>query len=564
MSAPRGTSLDIDQQAILTEFLRESVEQLDELEQGLLALESRSDDRALLGQLFRSAHTLKGNAGMVGLRSLEGSTHALEGVLEQIQSGELAATADLVSLLLRLVDAFRRVIPRAVEGHDDVLPEHDALVAWLDGQGAMASLRAHDGTARGAVVPVANVHERSLRVDVTKLDRLIDLMGELSVARGRVTALLASRTHRAWDELQHAHHDSERLYLAVQEELMRVRMVALGPTLRCYRRIVRDLCLLRDKSAELVIEGEDVEVDTSIVEGIRDPLTHLIRNAIDHGIEAPAKRRAAGKPERGTLRLSARHAAGSVLISLSDDGGGIDREALLARAREHGVLATGERPDDEALLRCIFTAGLSTLDSADEVSGRGVGMDIVRRSIEALRGSVTVHSEPGCGTTVTLRMPLTLAIIDGFYVSAGGETLIVPLEHVIECMSLPLDDRERDACFGVIALRDKPLPYVRLSRFFGLPASAQRRESVLIVEHEGRLAAFVVDALQGASPTVLKPLASLVDDADGVSSCAILGNGRVALVIDVAQLLERASASAQAHGAQTGATAEAHDAGGTP
>jgi two-component system chemotaxis sensor kinase CheA len=377
---------------------------------------------------------------------------------------------------------------------------------------------------------------RSLRVDVLKLDRMLDLSGEIAIARGRLGELL-ERGQATHAELLEEHRETDRLYLDLQELIMKARMVPIGPSFHQHLRTVRDIATSHGKQARLVVEGEDVEVDTAVVEYVRDPLTHMVRNALDHGIESPEARRAAGKDPVGRLVLRAFHEAGSMVIQVVDDGAGLDRARIAKKAVAMGLAPDAARLSDEDLARIVFEPGFSTADRITELSGRGVGMDVVRRNVEALRGSVAIESEAGRGTTVTIRVPLTLAIIQGFKIGVGDEAYILPLDAVVECLELPASETASPFAHGVVNLRDKPLPYLRLRDHFGLEGQRPARENVVVVQHGTQAAGIVVDELHGESSTVIKPLGSMFKAIPGVAGSSILGNGRVALILDVAGIL---------------------------
>jgi two-component system chemotaxis sensor kinase CheA len=314
-------------------------------------------------------------------------------------------------------------------------------------------------------------------------------------------------------------------------------MVPIGPSFHQHLRTVRDVATSQGKQARLVVEGEDVEVDTAVVEIVRDPLTHMVRNALDHGIEPPEVRRAAGKDPTGRLLLRAFHDAGSMVIQVVDDGAGLDRDRIARKAVAMGLVADAARLSDEDLARVVFEPGFSTAETVTELSGRGVGMDVVRRNVEALRGSVAIESERGRGTTVTIRVPLTLAIIQGFKVGIADEAYILPLDAVVECLELPPEETASASVHGVVNLRGKPLPYLRLREHFGLEGRRPARENVVVVQHGVQSAGIVVDELHGESSTVIKPLGSMFKQIPGVAGSSILGNGRVALILDVAGIL---------------------------
>jgi two-component system chemotaxis sensor kinase CheA len=334
--------------------------------------------------------------------------------------------------------------------------------------------------------------------------------------------------------------------MELQELVMQARMVPLGTAFRPQVRAVRDLALSQGKQVKLVCEGGEVEVDNAIIEGLRDPLTHLVRNAVDHGIESPESRRALCKDPVGTVVLKASHQGGRIVVEIRDDGAGLDEAGIAARARERKICAEPERLPREELLNLILLPGFSTAEKITEVSGRGVGMDIVRRNIESLHGTLAIESERGKGVRFVITLPLTLAIVDGFAVGAGGETYVLPIEAVAECVELPRSESRNGRATGVLNLRGQPLPYLRLRDFFGLGGEPASRESVVVIRHgEGR-AGLAVDELHGEGQTVIKPLASLFRRVPGVSGSALLGDGRVALILDVGNLMRAALAALEA------------------
>jgi two-component system chemotaxis sensor kinase CheA len=382
---------------------------------------------------------------------------------------------------------------------------------------------------------------RTLRVDIAKLDELLNIAGEIAIARSRLAAMLERLEGDAARATLDAHREADRLYADLQDLVMKTRMVPVGGLLRQFGRVVRDLAEARGKHVRLVIEGEDVEVDTAVVEHLRDPLNHMLRNAVDHGVEPPAIRKGRGKSAEGTVSLRAFHQGGSIVVQVSDDGRGIERRRVLDKARMRGLLGPHEEPSDRELLEMIFLPGFSTADAVTEISGRGVGMDVVRRNVEAIRGTVDVSSREGEGTTFDLRLPLTLAIIQGFLVDVAGETYVVPVDSVEECVELGGDDRQRRGATGVVNLRGEALPWVRLREVFAACSGpAPARESLLVVRHPGGRAGVLVDHLIGENQIVIKSLGRLFQRVRGVAGSAILGSGRVALILDVATLLRDA------------------------
>ena len=486
---------DLNHDALMATFLQETEDDLTALEAGLLALEESPDDAELRLELLRRAHTLKGNASIVGMQALAGFAHGYESRLENLG----VVDAALVAELLAGVDTLRRLVE--------------------DRQSCLS------GDARQSGLPV--LHQSHVRVAAEKLDRMLDLAGEIAIARGRVQQMLAASDFDA-DAVIEVERQTDQLQGELQELIMRARMVPVGPMFRQYARTVRDLAAAHGKNVRLETIGEDVELDTSAVERLRDPLTHMIRNAIDHGIEPPAERVAKGKPAAGHITLEARHEAGMIVIRVSDDGAGLDRNAIAARAQTLGLSADNDR--------VIFEPGFSTTQEVTDLSGRGVGMDVVRRGIEALRGTIAIATSEGKGTTFTIRLPLTLAVIDGFGVSAGEETYIVPMENVVECVELPSSERAEDKT-GVLLLRDATVPWVRLRKLFALDGAAPARENVLVVQHDGARAGLVVDTLHGAGQAVIKPLGDFFAVVPGIAGSSILGSGRVALILDTAAIL---------------------------
>jgi two-component system chemotaxis sensor kinase CheA len=543
--------IEIDREALLQTFLAEAEETFVHMEQSLVALESRPGDDQLLHGLFRDAHTVKGAAGLVGFDAVRDLAHDLEDVLERLRKRQLAVNDALVTLLLRSVDVLRGAVADAAGG--STTPSETVLgfrrrLADAAGAGGGAGGEApppggeppsgggepaRDGEAPA---PQPAGGGRSLRVDVTKLDRMLDLSGEIAIARGRLGEMLERGTVGHADLLE-AHRETDRLYLDLQELIMKARMVPIGPSFHQHLRTVRDVATAHGKQVRLVVEGEEVEVDTAVVEYVRDPLTHMVRNALDHGIEPPAVRTAAGKDPVGKLTLRAFHEAGSMVIQVIDDGAGLDRRRIAEKAVGMGLAADGSRLTEEDLARIVFEPGFSTAEKVTEISGRGVGMDVVRRNVEALRGSVAIESTPGQGTAVTIRVPLTLAIIQGFKVGIGDEVYILPLDAVVECIELPASESAAGRACGVVNLRGRPLPYLSLREHFSLGGVRPPRENVVVVQHGTQTAGVVVDALHGESSTVIKPLGAMFKGIPGVAGSSILGNGRVALILDVAGLL---------------------------
>ncbi|RRS04305.1 chemotaxis protein CheA [Aquabacterium soli] len=370
---------------------------------------------------------------------------------------------------------------------------------------------------------------QSIRVDADKLDRLIDLVGELIIASAG--ASLVARASRV-PTLDEAHSVLSNLVEEVRDSALQLRMVKIGATFGRFQRVVHDVARELGKDIALAVSGEDTELDKTVVEKIGDPLTHLVRNAMDHGIEPVEVRLARGKPARGTVRLNAFHDSGSIVIEVGDDGGGLKRERILAKAVERGLVEPGKVLSDSEIFGLIFEPGFSTAEQVTNLSGRGVGMDVVKRNITALRGSVYIDSAEGVGTTVTVRLPLTLAIINGFQVGVGPSVFVVPMEMVEECIAFSAEEGH-----DYTNLRGQVLPFVRLRQLFGIDGPVPPRQNIVVVRHAGQRAGLVVDTLLGEFQTVIKPLSRLFVQVRGISGSSIRGSGDVALILDVPALL---------------------------
>jgi two-component system chemotaxis sensor kinase CheA len=547
---------------LLDLFFEEGAISLAELEAGLLGLEADPADRESVDLLFRVAHSLKGRSAMMGFAEIAEFTHGLETLLGGVREKRAAVTTEMVDALLASKDVLGGLITRARSresaGPDEagaiarVARRLDALITG-EAQGAPAVATAPTPLPTVASPPPPPAIDdpprrrrtdrevsSSVRVPIEKIDGLVDLVGELVTAHSMLAQTVAELGGNQPDRLRETVARMDRHVRDLHERIVGCRMVPLASVLGHFPRLVRDLATSEGKLAAFEISGEGTELDRAIVERIADPLTHLVRNAVDHGLEPPDVRRRAGKPETGRLRLDAYQQGGRVHISVADDGRGLDRERILARAARSELIPADRTLADADILALIFQPGFSTAERVTEVSGRGVGMDVVKRSVESLGGTVAVESEPGNGTRFVIKLPLTLAMLDGQLLEAGEQLYVLPLVSVGECVR---PDPGSVHCVAgaaeVLTVRGETMPLVRLREVFGGTGAADDPTDgpAVVVEDEGRRVAILVDALHGQQQVVIKSLAGSVGSVDGVGGATILGDGRVALILDVPGLV---------------------------
>jgi len=391
---------------------------------------------------------------------------------------------------------------------------------------------------RKATEGVANV-----KVPAEKLDILMDLVGELVIAQARLNQ---SSLQIRDPSLFTIAEDIERLTTELRDNTLGLRMLSIGTTFARFRRLVRDLSNDLGKKIELVTEGAETELDKTVIDRLGDPLVHLIRNSIDHGIEMPEQRKASGKPEKGTVLISAVHRESHVVITIKDDGAGLDAEAIRSKAIERGVLTEDSTPSDQELYNLIFDAGFSTAKVVSNVSGRGVGMDVVKRSIEELRGTVSIDSNPGEGSTVTIELPLTLAIIEGLLVQVEHEKYVIPLSQVDECIELTAEEVKNANGNKLIEVRGELVPYLRLRECFNNNGDALQIEQIVVIRSGDTRFGFTVDQVIGQHQTVIKGLGKMYEGVKGLAGATILGDGNVALILDTNVLIQDASAGSKA------------------
>ena len=489
------------------------------------------DDQGIT-DLIRSHHTDAGRVAAFLVEHGATTVAALEAALAEDASGAPAATGDPgTGTAGATQDPSGEAEQRSREQHAlAAVPAQTRRPPSVQAEGKTGDAKTRDGG-----------ESRSIRVEAPRLDRLIDVVGELVIA-GAAAGLRASQAGN--DDLLEAMSDVMRLVEEVRDSALQLRMVPIGTTFSRFQRVVRDVSAELGKDIALSITGGETEVDKALVERIGDPLMHLVRNSMDHGIESAQVRLERGKPARGSLRLNAFHDSGSIVIEVQDDGGGINRDRVLAKAIERGLVDPGASLTDSEIYNLIFEPGFSTAEQVSNLSGRGVGMDVVKRNVTALRGTIDVESRPGHGSTMRIRLPLTLAIIDGFLVGVGGSAFVIPLDRVVECVALPPLAHTRDC----MDLRGEVLPFIRLRSLFSIPGERPRRENVVVVDYAGVKTGLVVDSLMGEFQTVIKPLGQLFEHVQGIGGATILGNGEVALIIDVATLVAHVTVLASAPG----------------
>ena len=484
----------------------------------------------------------------------------IEGVFEfMLEDCSLTVLApDAVS-----ADYERLLEARAPEGEarDSLLAAWQVLAGpdaapFIDRREQVPERRANEPERRAGVKERRGGEEtRFIRVRADKLDHLIDLIGELVIASSGAQMVARLEQSPTFGEA------SQRISDLVQEArdgALGLRMMPIGETFSRFQRVVRDVSKQLAKDVELAISGGDTEMDKQMVETIADPLMHLVRNSLDHGLETPDERLAAGKSAQGRICLNAYHESGSVILEVSDDGRGLNRDRILAKAIERGLVEPEADLDDEQVYQLIFMPGFSTAEQVTNLSGRGVGMDVVKRNVEGLRGQIRVSSRPGQGATIQIRLPLTLAIIDGFLTSVGGVSYVLPLELVAECLEVPLECQSHpDRVAGHFDLRGEVLPYLDIGRFYRQAPSGGGRRSLVLVRDGSTRVGLIVDRLHGEHQTVIKPLGQVFQDIKGLAGSTILGSGEVALILDVPALLDLATSRLSGAPGTRGHTARA-------
>ncbi|MDX6245790.1 MAG: two-component system, chemotaxis family, sensor kinase CheA [Frankiales bacterium] len=583
---------------IVHEFLVESHENLDQLDQDLVALEQEPDSRPLLGSVFRTIHTIKGTSGFLAFGQLEKLTHVGEGLLSHLRDGRMVLTPEITSVLLELVDAVRTILrnveadgtegdvnigkllarltalqngeslppegPPSVDVNPDgsplfgqslvdkgVVSEEDVTLAVMEQSVGDQRLIGEILVEHGAVTPEdlsqvlgmgadgrRSVADSSVRVDVEVLDNLMRLVGEMVLTRNQIAAKVLANSDvsvtRNWQRLNVISSD-------LQLGVMKARMQPIESVWSKLPRIVRDLSVFVGKHVRLEMFGADTELDRSVIEAIKDPLTHLVRNALDHGIESPEVRVALGKPAEGRLTLRAYHDGGQVNLEISDDGAGIDSTEIGAKAVERGLIKVDQLAamSERDIINLIFLAGFSTAEAVTNISGRGVGMDVVKSNMERIAGSVEIMSEPGSGTTFRIKIPLTLAIVSAIVVACADSRLAIPQASLLEIVRLEGDERvnriERISGAPVFRLRDNLLPLVSVREALGYPPAEldDRSWFIAVLGNKDRQYGLLVDQVVDTEEIVVRPLSAHLKAIQEFSGVTMLADGRLAMIIDV-------------------------------
>ncbi len=569
---------------LLPDFITESNECVVNSEAALLQLEEFPDDEEAVNTVFRAFHTVKGTSAFLGLSRIAAFAHEAESLLSRVRDKEIAYTKGCADLSLRSADMLKALLVSAETGlnGDGRLPIPDGYHELLDALAGYDPTRDANGVTLAILAPTASGGlddifplplaaatsiastapvatntgtankarvesnaDATIRVRTDRLDRLIDMVGELVIAQSMIAGdelFGAGKQHDLLRKVTHA----GKIVRELQDLSMSMRMVPLRATFQKLTRVVRDTASKAAKTVQFVTDGDDVEIDRNMVDVLSDPLVHMVRNAVDHGVEGPDERVANGKPRVGVVRLHAYHASGNVVVELKDDGRGLHRDKIVKKAIEKGLIDSDKGMTDSDVFNLIFAPGFSTAEQITDISGRGVGMDVVRRNLEKIRGRIDITSAPRKGTTFAIRLPLTLAVTDGMLVRVGDERFIVPLTHIH--MSFRPEPAMLSTVVGrgeVVLLRGELLPIIRLHRLFDVSDAVQSPlDGLLMIVGDGdRRTALLVDDLLGQQQVVAKTLGDGLGKVPGVSGGAILGDGRVGLILDVTETV----ALAQSH-----------------
>ena len=561
---------------MLGEYVTESLEYLEGAEEGLLTLESNPEEADAINIVFRAFHTIKGTSAFLGLDLITELSHNAENMFSRMRDGEIQCKGGYADLALQSVDTLKAVInlvPVALQSGKVNKPAGTNNLVRLLTDPEAAGISAETGVnldtskkeaevdnSEIEIVPEISTNaspklkqavkqppastaktsqESSVRVRTDRLDNLIDMVGELVIAQSMVgedDTIIKVENHELLRKVMH----SGKIVRELQDLTMSMRMVPLKPTFHKINRLVRDLARKSNKMIELITEGEDTEIDRNMVAAINDPLVHMIRNAVDHGIEGPEDRTKNNKSAKGVVKLAAYHSGGNVVVEIQDDGKGLNRSKILDKAISNGLIESGQSMSDSEVFNLVFEPGFSTAEKVTDISGRGVGMDVVRRGVEELRGRIDITSEVGKGSTFALRLPLTLAITDGMLVKVGDQRFIIPTINIYISFRPEKESLSTVAGRGeMVMLRGDLMPIFRIHRLFGVKnAIEDSTEGLLVIIDDGdRRYALLVDELLGQHQVVAKSLGESIGKIQGVSGGAILGDGRVGLILDTAEVV---------------------------
>jgi len=548
MSTP--AIFDDEMKEIVESFIVETKELLDKLDNDLIELEKRQNDVELLNAIFRYVHTIKGTSSFIGFEQMSELTHKFEDVLNKLRRFELKLNPEIMDVILEAQDLMKILLSK-LEANDLSPIDISGVVSKLE-RISRGEFLIEEDIEKASVDNTSQrlqskVIDKTVRIDVERLDELMNLVGELVLGRNRLSQIVSGVVERFEGEslareLMDTVAQVDYLTSELQAVVMRARMMPIAKVFSKFPRIVRDLSRDLNKEVDLLIYGEETEVDKSVIEFIHDPLVHLIRNAIDHGIETPQERKAIGKPEKGKVILRAEHEGNFIVITVEDDGRGIDPERVRRKAVEKKIITEQEASSisDRDALNLIFLPGFSTASKVTNVSGRGVGLDVVKANITKLNGIIDVQSTLGQGTKFILKLPLTLAIIQGLLVDVCGEIFIIPLSSVIEVVRIPQIQVHSIKGKEIIRLRDSVLPLIRLANVFNLSSNGDYKENlyVVVVGLAEKKLGIVVDGLVGQKEVVIKSLGSYLNNVRGIAGATILGDGTVRMIVDVAQIFK--------------------------
>jgi two-component system chemotaxis sensor kinase CheA len=536
--APEGFGESLITAEMRGRFITESADLLTQSEQMLLELADAPDNATdIITDAFRLIHSFKGNCGFMGLVDLERLSHSLETVMERVKTGGLKCSGHVLDFMLKTVDTLESGLADISQGGSGAIEECDKQCRQL------ADLKSGGRPEAGARKTTTRLVRSDIRVDLEKMDRLVNLIGELVIAEAMVVNNPDLEGYE-FERFERAAGHMNRIVRDLQDVAMSVRMVPLSDTFRKMIRLVHDVASKAGKKVDLLLKGEETEIDRTVAELIADPLLHIIRNAVDHGIDSAEEREEAGKSESGRILLEARHEGGEVWVIVRDDGRGLDRDKILSKAMELGIVqSVGTHMTETEIWRLIFEPGFTTADEVTDVSGRGVGMDVVKKNIEMLNGSVDVYSQPGKGTMFVLRFPLTMAIIEGMLIRVGKARYTLPILAVRESIRVD-EDSVTTTMDGqeIIKLRDELIPVVRLCELHRVEPDFEKISSgiLVVMENQAHTVALFVDEILGQHQAVIKGLSDYIGSVKSVAGCTILGDGDISLILDPAGIYRMA------------------------